>query len=390
MGDDSRSNSHSVVLYPELLPKAAPAPNAARGPRLVREVCREGRWFLGGNPEDESAYLTITPSLNRQLVEMWAQRELAGLRCPLQRDHSTDGIHTASPNVVLYWDECWFEDGFEHGSSVFAACYPGPKLEELIQEPCPVSPDIRWNVVDGTGKTWPVALMHVALVDHATINKQNGFVQMSLADGEVITKSPKEKKTMDFAAFVESINQLLGVIKPGLSLPETVTEETFADVFAVILQMVKADESGDEGDGADAEDTADLLVDTGSPDAVSMSLGGLRKEVAKLKAMIGVSLSLGAASAKDKFTGDVDSMIAGGFPAATRDALLEVGRVGGWKSTDLTPFKAMPGVSLGLKSTGVKLAQKSSREEARRAWRAAGLSEESIKRQEARLCGGNE
>lgn len=392
MGDELAVNSRHVVLYPELLPKAAPAPDAARGPRLVREVSREGRWFVGGNPDHESSYYIITPLLNRQLVDAWSQREQAGLRCPLQHNHSTDGIHTSSTEVVLYWDEMWFEDGFDHGSSIFAGCYPGSKakFDELVQEPCPVSPDIQRQVVDGTGKVWPLALMHVALVDHATIPKQNGFVQMALAGSEVSSKSPKEKKTMDFAKFVESINQLLGVIKPGLKLPETVDEASFDSVFSVILQMVGAGAAEDDGDGADPEDVADVAVDASQGD-VSMSLksiSNLTKKVALLEAKLGVSLALSGASAKDRFTSEVDAMVAGGFPAGNRNALLKVGSAGEWNLADLDEFKRMAGVSMALKSTGFKGKELSGREAQIKAWREAGLSEDSIARQSARLFGG--
>ena len=383
----SQIGSHAVVLYPELLPKSAPSADLTRGPRLVREVCREGHWFVGGSPDHESSYYTISESLNRQLVEIWGQREAAGLRCPLQRDHSTDGIHTSSPNVVLYWDEMWCEDGFPHGSSIFAGCYPGQKLDELIQEPCPVSPDIQRQVVDGTGKVWPVVLMHVALVDHATIPKQNGFVQMSLATGASDSKSPKEKKTMDFAKFVEAINQLLAVIKPGLSLPEDVSEESFGSVFAMVLKMVGAEESA-EDDGS-AEDAGDI-TDTSADESVSMSLKSLTKEVALLKAKLGVSLSLAGSSAKDRFAKEVDAMVNAGFPAANKSALLNVGKAGGWNTSDLDEFKSMAGVSLGLKSTGVKLSDTSDRAVAAKAWRAAGLSEQAVKRQTVRLFGGDE
>ncbi|CAB4177844.1 hypothetical protein UFOVP1004_28 [uncultured Caudovirales phage] len=381
--------SHAVVLHPELLPRSAPVADPTRGPRLVREVCREGRWFVGGDPVNESAYYTITPALNRQIVETWAQREEAGIRCPLQRDHSTDGIHTASPNVVLYWDECWLEDGFPHGSSVFCGCYPGPRLDELVQEPCPVSPDIQRQVVDGTGKVWPVVMMHVALVDHATIPRQNGFVQMALAESSVVSKSQEEKKTMDFAKFVESINQLLGVIKPGLALPETVDEASFDSVFSMVLKMVGAEETAeDDGDGADSEDAADVATDASEGDPVSMSLKSLTKEVAKLKAMVGVSLSLGGNSAKERFTGEVDAMVSNGFPAGSRGSLLALGKAGGWNVSDLDEFKAMPGLSLSLQSTGIKHKPLDSRGETVKAWRDAGLSEEAIARQSARLLGG--
>jgi hypothetical protein len=140
MGDIANA-SNSVILCPDLLPKSAPAPVQGRGQRLVREVCREGRWFVGGNPDQDSSYYTITADLCRQLADSWEEREVAGLRCPLQRDHSISGIHTDSINVVLYWDEMWVEDGFDHGASIFAGCYPGQKLDELVQEPCPVSPN---------------------------------------------------------------------------------------------------------------------------------------------------------------------------------------------------------------------------------------------------------
>lgn len=363
----------AFIIYPGLIPTCPPPAKAGRGQRLCREVAREGRWLVGCDPSCETDYLDANPQFLARLCEITQERAAAGMFVPLQWDHNPEnGLHTDdSTKVEDYFEEFWCEshDGV---MSLWAACYPGSKYAELSEIKNPVSPHIQSRVVDGTGKVWPVALLHVALVDHATIPGQNGFVAMALTSGT---------PTVDIAQVIQMLNQVLGIVKPGLSIPDTVADAAQLEtLLSTILSML----------GADAEEEApeEPVLDEGSPDmampdAVAMGLKSLKADLARLTAEVTVLRGQKEQSAKDAFSAAVDGAIAMGLPAASRDALLKVGHATDWDIAQLDAFKSMGTVALGLKST--KIVEQTPQDELDAILADAGLSPEAIARQKARL-----
>jgi hypothetical protein len=365
----------AFITYTGLIPTCPPLAKAGRGQRLCREILREGKWLVGSDPSCETDYLDATPMFLDRLCKITQERAASGMLVPLQWDHNPEnGLHTDdSTKVEDYFEEFWCEshDGV---MSLWAACYPGSKYAELSEVKNPVSPHIQSRVVDGTGKVWPVALLHVALVDHATIPGQNGFVAMALTSGTPI---------VDIAQVIQMLNQVLNIVKPGLSIPDTVADPAQLEtLLSTILSMLGAD--------AEEEATEDpaVMTDTGNadmamPDAVAMSLKSLKADLARLTAEVTVLRGQKEQSAKDAFSAAVDGAIAMGLPAASRDALLKVGHATDWDIAQLDAFKSMGTVALGLKST--KIVEQGTPDEEYAILAEAGLSPEAIARQKARL-----
>ena len=362
----------AFIIYPGLIPTCPPPAKAGRGQRLCREVAREGKWLVGCDPSCETDYLDATPQFLANLCEITKKRAASGMFVPLQWDHNPEnGLHTDdSTKVEDYFEEFWCEshDGV---MSLWAACYPGSKYAELSEVKNPVSPHIQSRVVDGTGKVWPVALLHVALVDHATIPGQNGFVAMALTSGTPI---------VDIAQVIQMLNQVLGIVKPGLSIPDTVADAAQLEtLLSTILSMLGEDTEEVEDPAAVTEVGGEVPM----PDAVAMSLKSLKADLARLTAEVTVLRGQKEQSAKDAFSAAVDGAIAMGLPAASRDALLKVGHATDWDIAQLDAFKSMGTVALGLKSP--KIVEQGTPDEEYAILAEAGLSPDAIARQKARL-----
>ena len=363
------------ITYPGLIPRSPPPVKTGRGQRLCREILREGSWLTGDDPSNPSAYLSISPVTLDAFKATAIERAAAGLLVPLQWDHNPgNGLHTESQNVVDYFEEFWAET-HDHGQSLWAACYPGERFDELNNCKLPVSPHLQAAVVDGTGKVWRNVILHVALVDHATIPGQNGFVAMALPNATIGTD-------MDISKVIELLNTLLGMVKPGLSIPDTVADEAGLDTaMGIITSML--------GDGPESEPAEDEVPDAGVPaipEAVAMSLKSLESQVAKLTAKLAIVEGQKAQDAETAFADAVQGVIAMGLPATSKAALMNVGKATNWDIAQIEPFKAMGKVSMGLKSPGhLKTDTVSDDDELAETLRATGMDEESIKRQVSRL-----
>lgn len=364
----------AYIIYPGLIPSSPPPEKPGRGKRLVREVVREGRWLIGDDPSADSNYLSITPQMLETLRRLCQERVDAGILVPLQWDHNPDNeLHTDdSQRVIDYFEEFWLED-HEHGKSLWAGFYPGSKTETLAELKTPVSPFIKWNVADGTGKIWPVALVHVALVDLATIPAQNGFVAMALPETAGL-------KNVEISAVIEMLNKLLGMIKPGLAIPDTVTD---AEQLAAFLDMALSVVGGEEpAEDSPAEDVPPVLE---TPPAVAMSLKAVNAELAKVRAEIAVLRGQKEQDSERAFVNAVDGAIAMGLPAVSKDALLALGKANDWNVASLEPFKSMGSVALGLKSPKSVTPPTGGDEELDILAAAGFLSPEAKARQSARL-----
>lgn len=362
----------SHIIYPDLTPRNAPPAKVGRGQRLCREVLREGEWLIGDDPNDPSKYLPCTPTVIEAVRLTATERSDAGINVPLQWDHNPDNAARTddSQKVVDYFEEFWVET-HAHGQSLWAGCYPGDKFDELSKLKLPVSPFILWAVTDGTGRVWRNVLMHVALVDHATIPAQNGFVAMALPE----TRTP----SVDFAKAVEIINGLLAQINPKLKIPDTVTDEAGLQMY---LDMV-ASLTGSDADSEDSGDMGEVTPPGDVPtDPVAMALAPLNKELAQLRAEIAVLRGQKEVNAEQSFKTEVENAIAMGLPANARDSLIQLGKANEWDIKCLDSFKSMPGVSLGLKSTGsFKPAVNTEEDDLREALQLAGVSSEAIEKQ---------
>jgi len=368
----------SHIIYPDLIPRNPPPLKPGRGERLCREILRERPegWLIGSDPSDPACYLRCSPGVIEAFRATAVERANAGLLVPIQWGHNPDnGQHVDDPQkVVDYFEEFWVES-HDHGQSVWAACYPGPRFEQLRDCKLPVSPHLHAAVADGTGKVWHNVILHVALVDHATMPRQNGFVAMALP-----STNPKGP-TLDISAIVEVINKLLAAIDPKLQLPTTIADEAgLTAALEIIMPMVGGGE-----EAPDPEDSA--VVPPVDPNAaVAMALAPINKQLAALNAELAILKGAKAKAAQDAFTEAVDGAIAMGLPAASRDALLNVGKANGWNVSELEPFKAMAGISLGLKTASVIDSKQSGKDDETRAiLREAGLSDDQIERQLARL-----
>lgn len=165
--------------------------------RLVKDVLRVGRWFVGdgyGNgPDGEAGYWNCTLADLEAIAARFAEHKAAGLFHPLCWDHSKDGADTSEKDSIADIAEVWV--GCE---TLWCSVYVDPATKtELTKKRRQVSISTVVDWRDGTGKVWPgQSLIHVAVVAHAVVPDQRPFVEMSLPKpSKVQPMTPAKKPT---------------------------------------------------------------------------------------------------------------------------------------------------------------------------------------------------
>lgn len=300
--------------------------------RIVKDVLRVGTWKWSGGEATFSAddLANIVKSFDAQKGE--------GIRRPLQWDHSDpETNHASTDQVITYLSDAWVD-----GDTLWVAAYVTPEVaKELTEEDWPVSVHVVWNSQDQLGRTWPLQLLHVAIVDQPSMPGQQRFAALAAGLPKEGTLDPK---------VIEAINKLLNAVKPGAKLPEGVDETNFPMVLDMAVSFLTGDtvEEDPEEEGADPNGDPPIPPEGGIP--MGASLKQLRKENAALGARLAVLEGSKAQAAENTFADAVASLIENGTPASSRDALLKLGKANEWDTACLAGFNTK-GVVLGAKLT---------------------------------------
>jgi len=308
----------------------------------VKDVLRVGTWTWS---EGEA---TFSAEDLASIADSFARQKVGRILRPLQWDHSDPETHHASTDqVITYLSDLWVD-----GETLWAAAYVTPEVaKELTEEDWPVSVHVVWNSQDQRGRTWPIQLLHVAIVDQPSMPGQKRFA--ALAAG-----LPKEGTKLD-QEIVDAINQLLDAVKPGLSLPEGVDETNFPMLLKFAVSMIggkkrakkdDAQKDDEEETPQDEEDGAPPVPPEGGA-AMGARLKRLEQQSAVLGAQLAVLQGAKAQAAERNFGEAVASLIESGTPASSRDALLKLGKANEWDVACLIGFNTK-GIALGAKLKG--------------------------------------
>lgn len=156
-------------------------------PLVIKEIIPEGS-FLVSTPVGRKPETFTKERLHRLAKTANAMIE-NGLKIPVPFDHSKDAVpivKNAKPASSFtnagYWDRMVVGEN-EEGKPVLQGITDLPGSDEEPDSPYykaknsakEVSASIRDEYVDGLGRVWKDAIMHVAIVNHAVIPGQKGF-----------------------------------------------------------------------------------------------------------------------------------------------------------------------------------------------------------------------
>lgn len=340
--------------------------------RIVKDVLRVGTWkWSGGEASFKAEDLAA-------IAESFAAQKTARILRPLQWDHSDpETNHASTDQVVTYLSDAWVE-----GETLWVAAYVTPEeAETLTGDDWPVSVHVVWNSQDQLGQTWPLQLLHVAIVDQPSMPGQARFA--ALAAG-----LPKEN-TLDLEKMIAAFNKLLNAIKKGAKLPEGIDENTFPIALDMAVAMITGEAPEEEKpEGEEGDDASGAPVPPEDA-ALGARLRRLEKQNAVLGAQLAVLQGAKADDAKQAFVSAVGELIANGTPASSRDALLNLGKANEWDTACLAGFNTK-GVALGAKLKGKASADPPNPEpdfksDLRKQMATAGYSSKEIEAAVARL-----
>ena len=280
--------------------------------------------------------------ISRRSRESFEKQKAVRILRPLQWDHSDPETHHASiDQVITYLSDAWVD-----GETLWVAAYVTPEEAELLTgDDWPVSVHVVWNSQDQLGQTWPLQLLHVAIVDQPSMPGQRRFATLTAG-------LPKEETQLD-PKVIEAVNKLLGAVKKGAKLPDDVDETNFAMLLEMAVSLITGDEAAKTASGQTPDDMDDADEPDGKGDrtegpnaALGARLRRLERASASLGAQLAVLQGTKAQDAENTFAEAVAALLSNGTPASSRDALFKLGRANDWDTACLAGFDTR-GVILG-------------------------------------------
>lgn len=248
------------------------------------------------------APVRFTPERIRQLHSRARDMVAAGLPIPMAWEHQPDATpaQRAREHIAFLDDFKLASDGRVRVIVRPEDADDAKQLEKVRY----VSPAIRTDFRDGTGRLWPgESIIHVAVTPRPVNANQDRFqrvggialshyegktLYLSLGDLEMADENETQETTADEttdagepggqdAKFKSAVEALASY---GLVLSSDVTPETFWDHIITAVETKKAAE---QGPPVEPDELEDATVPTGSGVSVSMSLEAAQNRIVKLE-----------------------------------------------------------------------------------------------------------
>lgn len=353
-------------LTPALPRLAAPRYSAAdqlREPgkpctRLVKDVLRTGRWRVGIEPDGSVRWWTVSEATLDQIESSFAAARLAGNDFNLCWGHGDPLTGQVDARDTLYP----LDQVFREGDTLWATVYVDLATAAELRKPGrKVSVRIVENWTDGQGQVFPLALVHVALVDQPVLNGQGPF--LNLANSSLPQKGNRVM-AVTLQPTIDFINELLNECDSGLSIPEGTTDDNFDEVLAMLKSMWDAqDDDDDDGNpegsdaGADSQTRPALHPEAGAqpPADLASTVRSLEGQVRDLSQQLAEFRSAGAKAA---YTARLEGLARSGkINARAVISLTQTGASHGYDLSLLAPFEEMQMVDMQRRAKGLATGQ---------------------------------
>lgn len=243
--------------------------------RYVKKCLSVGRWLAWPGAPDP--YWTVTLQTLDQIERNFAEQTAAGFKRWLRWNHGSDAESVES---LIYHT-------FAEGESLYCGVYLTDAEYESIKD-IDTSVHVVRNFGTQEGQVWPgYSLIHLALVQDATVPGQDEFIQLNAK-----TDQPPEEQ-MDFASIVEQLNRLIRFINPDAEVPTSGENAANPDTLIPILIPL-----------------VDSLIGNDKNDQTPDTLQEPEMDQAQLNAKIAEAFDAMFKPAVEKFTGAVEQATA--------------------------------------------------------------------------------
>lgn len=287
-------------------------PDANRSVRLIKDVLKVGNWKTGYDDAGRPEMWAVTPAVLANIARDFDAMKANGVGSNLGKTHGDE-------NLLIHPDDLIapIEAVKVAGDTLWIASYVTPEQAKYLENPAmKVSVGVVPNWQDGRGKTYSMALVHVAVTDRPVVAGQGPF--LALADSVKGGSMNPE--------LVDAINMLMEAA--GLSALGDVVDEAdlisqLKGVSAALGKTVAAAEETDTTVPAEGGDmAAEIPLPGMAPalaDTIRKVIKGLDDRVVALSDELAQRRKADVTAAKAAFHTETGRLLGSGVPKATID-----------------------------------------------------------------------
>lgn len=305
-----------------------------------KDILRCGTWTNKGWKRP----WVVTRETLQAIAENFKAQRAAGLRTNvILAPHDAKDQHAESPNTKIGEVYALSVEGDALYAHLWTASLDNPTVYQMDLKGLEVSAEVHTDYVDGTGRTWPWRLQHVAVVTEPVIHGQGNWFRLALKGDKMAV----EEMAVDSWSF-EEVKGILSQL--GYSVPDSITNK---DQFSGwLLGVADTEPEGDEtetpvDDGAGGTMTesmaAAILQNKGSSPLQLAKAGRVMAAVAEAARKQVLSMAQGVKDrAKQTFTAALDSHVSAGRITLEDKAELEAaGEECGYKLSLISHLERM-------------------------------------------------
>ncbi|MDE2098990.1 MAG: hypothetical protein KGL39_17180 [Patescibacteria group bacterium] len=254
--------------------------------RVVKDVLRVGKWKVGYDDDSKPIYWDVTPGTLRDLANNFTRMIGNGYQVNLCWGHGAPNrIGVDARDLIAPIDQA-----FVSGDRLWVAAYVLPSTAlDLESHPHQVSIRALHDYQDGAGNLYPIALLHVAVVDHAVVSGQQPF-------RELANSQPTRKGVIDMAdentapaegeggSTITELLRKLFAFYPPLALADDVNDAGLPSALGTLLAVAEAASGEDE-----EEEPAEGDPGYGAGDAAATPNPGVPADMANKLAKTGLT-----------------------------------------------------------------------------------------------------
>ena len=224
--------------------------------RVLKDVLRTGRWKVGYNQDGTPRFWNVTPSTLQEIKTQYRLARERGVVSNLYWGQPSKGDqhNVTARDAISPIDDVFID---QSGERMWVTSYVTPEQARELKNPAhKVSVSVHENWEDGQGQSYPLMLVHTAVVDHPVVGDQKPFT-VSLANSLQMLYGDNSRGStnmaIDFATTKEQVNKLL---PEGALLGDDVTEENFNERLGDRIQILEQLSSEGEDDSSDEDDSS--------------------------------------------------------------------------------------------------------------------------------------
>lgn len=346
------TGSAAVALNPPDFGPPSPSQDsidAGKTERVLKDVLKVGRWKTGYDEAGRPEFWDVSPATLENIAKDFHAMKAAGVGSNLGKGHGDDNLIIASDDLIAPIADIKIAN-----NTLWIACYVTPEEKQYLRNPArKVSVGVVPNWQDGRGKTYSMALVHVAVTDRPVVAGQGPF--LALAD------SVTGGSGMDFAALLAAINTFMEAL--GFSpLPDDTTDANIVDRLVGVAAAMGTKPEEPEPAGPEVPDAPEWTPSmdmTGIPapmaDKLRPIFAGFESQLKAMSDQLAAVKKKEDQAEKSAFNQKVGQLLVSGVPKTILDG--KIALADKLKSFDLALLDGLaPVLNTGSNSKARKLA----------------------------------